>query len=89
MKKILIETKEFRELDQFGFRRLQTPLEALNIVYPSANLDEQVQKGKLKRFKTPKKMKNTDPRATMVGKRGMNQCMNYLDESDTKNSKKI
>jgi len=37
----------FEELDKFGFRLLQTPLESLNIVYPSTRLDDQIQRGKL------------------------------------------
>ena len=42
-----IEGQKFDEMDRFGFRRLQTPLEVLNIVYPSELLDEQVKKGQL------------------------------------------
>lgn len=34
----------FDTMDRFGFRRLQTPLEALNIVYPSRNLDALIAK---------------------------------------------
>jgi hypothetical protein len=37
----------FEDLDKFGFRLLQTPLESLNMVYPSARLDDQIQRGKL------------------------------------------
>jgi len=37
----------FEDLDKFGFRLLQTPLESLNIVYPSSRLDDQIQRGKL------------------------------------------
>jgi len=37
----------FEDLDKFGFRMLQTPLESLNIVYPSPRLDDQIQRGKL------------------------------------------
>jgi len=37
----------FEDLDKFGFRVLQTPLESLNIVYPSDKLDAQIQQGKL------------------------------------------
>ena len=34
----------FETMDRFGFRRLQTPLEALNIVYPSRSLDALIAK---------------------------------------------
>lgn len=77
------KTMEFDELDKFGFRRLQIPLEALNIVYPSPNLDNQIQKGKLLEIEEgAEKDEVSDPRATMVGKRGMKSIMNYLDESE-------
>ena len=78
-----IEGQKFDEMDRFGFRRLQTPLEVLNIVYPSELLDEQVKKGQLESSSDAvlENDENKDPRATMVGKRGMNSVMNYLDES--------
>lgn len=81
---------DFDELDRFGFRRLQTPLEVLNIVYPSETLDKQIQSGLLEESKESilENDENTDPRATMVGKRGMNSVMNYIDESNKKNPRK-
>lgn len=77
---------DFDEMDRFGFRRLQTPLEVLNIVYPSELLDEQIKKGQLEISEEgiSETDENKDPRATMVGKRGMNSVMNYLDESHKK-----
>ena len=77
---------DFDEMDRFGFRRLQTPLEVLNIVYPSELLDEQIKKGQLETSEEEisETDENKDPRATMVGKRGMNSVMNYLDESHKK-----
>ena len=37
----------FENMDRFGFRRLQTPLEALNIVYPSRELDARIARNTL------------------------------------------
>ena len=74
-------SKSFEELDKFGFRRLQTPLEALNMVYPSPNLDLQIEKGELIEDSITDDDDNKDPRATMVGKRGMKTVMNYIDDS--------
>ena len=85
MKTEIDKTMNFDELDRFGFRRLQLPLEALNIVYPSPNLDNQIQKGKLQQDEKEdenEKDNLQDPRATMVGKRGMKSVMNYIDESN-------
>ena len=81
MKKEIEKTMEFDEMDRFGFRRLQLPLEALNIVYPSVNLDNQIVKGKLEE-NIDDGEPVSDPRATMVGKRGMKSVMNYVDESN-------
>lgn len=81
MKKEIEKTMEFDEMDRFGFRRLQLPLEALNIVYPSVNLDNQIVKGKLEE-NIDDGEPVSDPRATMVGKRGMKSVMNYIDESN-------
>ena len=91
MKNDIEKTMEFDELDKFGFRRLQIPLESLNIVYPSPNLDNQIQKGKLMALDDEKDSDElNDPRATMVGKRGMKSVMNfYWTNQIKKNSKKI
>ena len=80
-------TQSFNELDKFGFRRLQTPLEALNIVYPSPNLDIQIERGELlfdESTTIDDEEDNKDPRATMVGKRGMKTVMTYTDDSNAK-----
>ena len=74
----------FDELDKFGFRKLQTPIEALNMVYPSPNLDIHIEKGEIQIDKSSVNIEdvdNKDPRATMVGKRGMNSTMTFKDES--------
>jgi hypothetical protein len=76
----------FDEMDKFGFRQLQTPLEALNIVYPSSKLDQEIEKGEINVDKTS--IDEYDPRATMVGKRGMRTVMNYTDDSGKKIPKK-
>jgi hypothetical protein len=68
---------DFDELDKFGFRRLQNPLEALNIVYPSAQLDEFI--------KNPQLQKDTlETNPMMVGKNGMRVTMNYIDDTAKK-----
>ena len=68
---------DFDELDKFGFRRLQNPLEALNIVYPSAQLDEFI--------KNPELQKDTlETNPMMVGKNGMRVTMNYIDDTAKK-----
>jgi hypothetical protein len=74
-----VKNIEFDELDKFGFRQLQAPIEALNMVYPSITLDEQFEKG-IVSTQTPE-TSEYDPRATMVGKRGMRTVMNYTDDS--------
>lgn len=68
---------DFDELDKFGFRRLQNPLEALNIVYPSAQLDEFIKNPQLQ-----KDSLETNP--MMVGKNGMRVTMNYIDDTAKK-----
>lgn len=84
------QAAEFDEMDKFGFRRLQTPLEVLNIVYPSQLLDEQIKQGKLQQSESiSEDDENQDPRGSMVGKRGMNSVMNYLDESNKKVPRKF
>ena len=70
---------DFEEMDRFGFRRLQTPLESLNIVYPSERLDAQIQNGMLEG--SINEEDSGDPRGSMVGKRGMNSVMTYIDDS--------
>jgi hypothetical protein len=82
---------DFADLDKFGFRMLQTPLEALNMVYPSENLDRQIAKGEFDDEKSPTvdgKEGTKDPRSTMVGKRGLYRTMNYIDDTDKKNPMK-
>ena len=68
---------DFDELDKFGFRRLQTPLEALNMVYPSTQLDKFIENPGLQQNAL-----ETYP--LMVGKNGMRTTMNYIDDSTKK-----
>ena len=77
-----VKNIEFDELDKFGFRQLQAPIEALNMVYPSTTLDEQFEKGLVSTKIT--EPSDYDPRSTMVGKRGMRTVMNYTDDSTKK-----
>ena len=77
----------FDELDRFGFQRLQVPIEALNIVYPSPSLDEEIKKGEISRvtYFDEGKRKNVTKAsgANYVGKRGLSNIMNYVDESNS------
>lgn len=67
----------FDELEKFGFQQLQTPLEALNMVYPSAALEEAMSDNV-----------NEDNKTTLsydfAGKRGLENIVNYVDESNGK-----
>ena len=66
------EMPSFENMESFGYTLLQTPLEALNIVYPNTNMD---------------KMKDiTDVNAEqvisdIVGKNGLSKIMNSLEET--------
>ena len=79
---------DFDELDKFGFRVLQSPLEALNMVYPNSLLDEEFKKGivdtKKEDIEEPSKDVIIDTIPEMVGKRGLRMVMNYVDESKAK-----
>jgi hypothetical protein len=90
MRKEMNENFVFEEMDRFGFRRLKMPLEALNMVYPSAALDEGLARGKMAEvdrfdeFLIAEEEDEEDaknPLATIVGKRGLNSVMNYVDET--------
>jgi hypothetical protein len=93
----------FEEMDRFGFRRLQTPLEALNMVYPSENLDNCIAKGDLMDLEKEDDVLDEDvndagadvtefdeetdaedlrdPRAKMVGMRGLRTVMSYIGDN--------
>lgn len=62
----------FDELEKFGFQQLQTPLEALNMVYPSPLLDNVLKEDK----------GGSIP--DFAGKRGLENIVNYVDESNGK-----
>ena len=86
----------FENMDKFGFRKLQLPLEALNIVYPSAELDAGIAKGKMDDLgkdyldslgdldEENEYIDESDPLGTIVGKRGMRSIMNFTDDSKKK-----
>lgn len=86
----------FENIDKFGFRKLQLPLEALNIVYPSVELDSGIAKGKMddlgKEYleslgdldEENEYIDESDPLGTIVGKRGMRSIMNFTDDSKKK-----
>jgi len=76
----------FEDMDKFGFRLLQTPLEVLNMVYPSENLDKQIANGELAEADESiiDEEKERDPRTTMIGKRGLYKTMDFVDDSQKK-----
>jgi superfamily II DNA or RNA helicase len=86
----------FENMDKFGFRKLQLPLEALNIVYPSTELDSGIAKGKMDDLgkdyldslgdldEENEYIDESDPLGTIVGKRGMRSIMNFTDDSKKK-----
>lgn len=90
MRKEMNENFVFEEMDRFGFRRLKMPLEALNMVYPSKALDDGLAQGKMANVDTfdefliaPEDDEDDikNPLSTIVGKRGLNSVMNYVDET--------
>jgi hypothetical protein len=94
MRKEVNEKADFADIDKFGFRRLKMPLEALNMVYPSEILDQSLAQGKIldqdsafdefmdAEDEDEEDLKN--PLSAIVGKRGLNAVMNYVDESNRK-----
>ena len=84
----------FEDLDKFGFRLLQTPLEALDIVYPSPKMDEQIRLGNLEiEPATDQPGDEADeadadevgvsmPMGWMVGKKGIKSIMNYVSTAN-------
>lgn len=91
---------QFDEMDRFGFRLLQSPLEALNIVYPSELLDAQLKRGQVEQAQVERTQFKVEPVGDededldeddentpvshMVGKRGMRMVMTYIDDSKKK-----
>lgn len=66
---------DFEDLSKFGFRMLQTPLEALTMVYPSEELDIYLE-NPIEDNQIP------DLGETNVGKRGLYNVMNFVDETN-------
>ena len=66
---------DFEDLNKFGFRMLQTPLEALTMVYPSPDLDTY-----LENAVEDNEIPNLGE--TNVGKRGLYNIMNFVDETN-------
>jgi len=96
MRKETNEKMDFSDMDKFGFRRLKMPLESLNMVYPSSLLDQSILQGKIMDMDQDSafdEFMNADeededdlknPLSAIVGKRGLNAVMNYVDESNRK-----
>ena len=66
---------DFEDLSKFGFRMLQTPFEALTMVYPSEELDIYLE-NPIEDNQIP------DLGETNVGKRGLYNVMNFVDETN-------
>lgn len=68
------EMPNFENMESFGYTLLQTPLEALNIVYPSEALDS-----------SETDIENEDNQkqtiTEMIGKNGMSHIMKYTEET--------
>ena len=81
----------FEDMDKFGFRKLQMPLEALNIVYPSAALDQGIAQGKMAEMEEEQKdavdednteyLDESNPLSAVVGKMGLRNIMTHVDDS--------
>ena len=67
--KINLNKKSFEELDSFGYNQLQHPIEALNIVYPVKDFNEN----------------SKIPENQLVGKKGLQRLLDItIDEDDNK-----
>ena len=60
----------FKNLDRFGYTLLQKPIEALNIIYPSDELDDTIGQGNY----------GLDP-SELIGKAGLNRLMGFQPPS--------
>jgi hypothetical protein len=80
------ELPNSENLDSFGYTLLMSPLEALNIVYPNPELDRIW----ANRVQSPgedfgEDLDGPDIIADLVGKQGLNNIMNSIDDSAKKN----
>lgn len=83
----------FEDMDKFGFRKLQMPLEALNIVYPSEALDQGIAQGKMSDLVNKDTasdkvneddegyLEESNPLSAVVGKSGLRNIMTHIDDS--------
>jgi len=72
----LIEMPSFDNMESFGYTLLQAPLEALNIVYPNQSIDSLKEANELELFENGK-----DIIMNMIGKTGLAQIMNSVEET--------
>ena len=73
----LIEMPSFDNMEAFGYTLLQTPLEALNIVYPNKYIDSLKTTTEIELFE-----KGKDIILDSVGKNGLAKIMNSIEEKE-------
>jgi len=66
----------FENMERFGYNILQIPLEALNIVYPSSQLDELISQKKIEDLTFNQEL-NNEIITNIVGKTGLSNIMSY------------
>lgn len=74
----LREMPGFEELDSFSYNKLQTPIQALNMIFPNAEFDELLQTGAKIEPETMDQFVNS-----IKGKQGMKNIMTSADVSAT------
>ena len=63
-------------IDSFGYEKLQIPIQSLNIIYPNVILEQD-------------KIQSKEQISLIVGKKGLEQIMDFQDNSFTKQPEKI
>jgi hypothetical protein len=71
----------FENIESFGYEKLQNPLQCLNIVYPNLTLDKIIAD---KNFNELEDEEKTNLINTFIGKQGLSNIMNHIDNSDKK-----
>jgi superfamily II DNA or RNA helicase len=66
----------FENMERFGYNILQIPLEALNIVYPSSQMDELISQTKIEDLPFNQEL-NNEIITNIVGKSGLSNIMTY------------
>ena len=71
----------FENIESLGYEQLQSPLQSLNIVYPNPTLDKIIVENN---YHTLKDEEKTSLIASFVGKQGLSNVMNHIDNSEKK-----